>query len=334
MKKLRSQEEIMAKWLPGAKPLVSIRCTTFNQEKYIAECIEGFLIQETDFPFEVCIHEDASKDSTASIVREYEAKYPKIIKTIYETENQWSKQDGSFTRIVTSMLTSKYVAMCEGDDFWIDPFKLQKQVDFLESHSDYSMVFHDAVIKNEPGVANNDSIYPKLFNRDYNATELFEKWTVPTASIVCHRKIFDIKIKHSEKVLNGDIFLVERCAHYGKVRCINQKMSVYRRQPNGVTWDKKIQEDRQKKYPEHYKAIKENFPLIKKSVIDTQICIALHEAVKHVSIATALSYIIESFFLSPCGFFKSIQKKIIYELNKSRQHPLTKSTTLNKHSDS
>ena len=188
---LRSEEEIMAKWPPNAEPLVCIRCTTFKQERYIADCLEGFLIQETNFPFEVCIHDDASPDRTADIIREYEAKYPHIIKPLYETENQWSKNDGSFTRIVAGMLTRKYIAMCEGDDYWTDPHKLQTQIDFLESHPDYSLTFHDAEIKNEPGVEPTDSVYPQMEDRDYSATELFKNWTVPTASMIYRRKILD-----------------------------------------------------------------------------------------------------------------------------------------------
>ena len=93
----RAQDEVTAKWSANEKPLVSIRCTAFNHEKFIAQCLEGFLIQETDFPFEVCIHDDASSDNTAKIIREYAEKYPKIIKPLIETENQYSKnENGQF----------------------------------------------------------------------------------------------------------------------------------------------------------------------------------------------------------------------------------------------
>ena len=104
---LRTQDEITAKWPKNAEPLVCIRCTAFNQEKFIAQCLEGFLIQETDFPFEVIAHDDASRDRTGEIIREYAAKYPKIIKPYIETENQWSKNDGTFTRIMDSLTTRK-----------------------------------------------------------------------------------------------------------------------------------------------------------------------------------------------------------------------------------
>ncbi len=309
MNKLRSQEEIMAKWQPNVKPLVSIRCTTFNQEKYIAECIEGFLIQETDFPFEVCVHDDASKDSTASIVREYEAKYPKIIKTIYETENQWSKQDGSFTRVVTSMLTSKYVAMCEGDDYWVDPQKLQIQVEFLENNPEYSMTFHDAIIKNEPGVPEKLDVYPSMEDRDYTATEMFAKWTVPTASMIYRREVLDFKLKDPDAVLNGDIYLVEKCAAMGKVRCFNKKMSVYRRQPSGVTWDSSRKIKRLLAYPRHYEGLRDSFPKIDRRLINRSICSAYFNTLPYLPFARKIGCIFKAVKISPKYFVKLVCRR-------------------------
>lgn len=306
---LRTQEEIMAKWPKDAKPLVSIRCTAFRQEKYIAQCLEGFLIQETDFPFEVCVHDDASPDRTADIIREYEAKYPKIIKPLYETENQWSKNDGSFTRVVTAMLTGKYIAMCEGDDYWIDPHKLQTQIDFLESHPDYSMTFHDAEIKNEPGVEPVDSVYPQMEDRDYTATELFEKWTIPTASMVYRREVIDFPIKNPLNILNGDIFLAEKCAHTGKIRCFNKKMSAYRRQPGGVTWDKSKQIQRIKEYPAHFMELKRNFPKINSRIISRAICWAMANAWDYIDAKTKIYYFFKGMTLAPRTFLKKLYRK-------------------------
>lgn len=305
----KTQEEIMAKWDPNAEPLVSIRCIAFKQEKYIAECIEGFLIQETDFPFEICIHDDASPDRTADIIREYEAKYPRIIKALYETENQWSKQDGSFTRVVTSMLTGKYVAMCEGDDYWIDPHKLQTQIDFLESHPDYSLTFHDAEIRNEPGVETTDSVYPPMEDRDYSATELFEKWTAPTASMVYLRKILDYPIKNPFNILNGDIFLIEKGAHSGKIRCFNKKMSVYRRQPSGVTWDQSKKIQRLKEYPAHLMELKRNFPKINRRVINRHICVTFVNAWDYIDTRTKLYYFFKGISLAPKTFLRRLYRK-------------------------
>lgn len=134
--------------------LVAINCIAYNHEPYIRECLEGFVMQKTNFKFVAIVHDDASTDKTADIIREYEAKYPEIIKPIYETENQYSKKDGSLRRIMNAAVEAtgaKYVAMCEGDDYWTDPYKLQKQVDFLEEHEECQMCCSDAVILTSNG---------------------------------------------------------------------------------------------------------------------------------------------------------------------------------------
>lgn len=140
----RTQEEIMRKWPKECdNPLVSICCTTYNHEKYITNTLDGFLIQNTDFPFEVIVHDDASTDCTANIIRKYEIKYPRIIKPIYEKENQYSKKDDSIFRIILPYLKGKYVAFCEGDDYWCCPNKLTKQVYALEQHPECSICTHN-----------------------------------------------------------------------------------------------------------------------------------------------------------------------------------------------
>lgn len=122
--------------------MLTIRCITYNHEPYIRQCLEGFVMQKTNFRFEAIVHDDASTDGTADIIREFADKYPGIIKPIFETENQYSKHDGSIRRIMDAHTHGKYVAICEGDDYWTDPLKLQKQVDFMEGHPDHSLCFH------------------------------------------------------------------------------------------------------------------------------------------------------------------------------------------------
>ncbi|MFA7081586.1 MAG: glycosyltransferase [Bacteroidales bacterium] len=125
-------------------PLVSIICITYNHESYIRNCLDGFINQITNFNIEILIHDDASLDNTVNIIKEYEQKYPGIIKPIYQIENQFSKIGYQFIEnLIFSRAKSKYIAFCEGDDYWIDPLKLQKQVDFLEANNDYGLVFSD-----------------------------------------------------------------------------------------------------------------------------------------------------------------------------------------------
>lgn len=122
--------------------VVSIQCLVYNHEPYLRQCLDGFVMQETNFPFEAIVHDDCSTDGSAAIIREYAEAYPDIIKPIYETENQYSKGDGSLDRIMREVISpsSKYIAICEGDDYWTDPYKLQKQVDYMEAHPECGLV--------------------------------------------------------------------------------------------------------------------------------------------------------------------------------------------------
>lgn len=124
-------------------PLLSIQCLVYNHEPFLRQCLDGFVMQQTTFPFEAIVHDDASTDGSAAIIREYAEKYPDIIKPIYETENQYHKHDASIGRAIRAVMhpDTKYIAECEGDDYWTDPLKLQKQVDILETHPDCTIVF-------------------------------------------------------------------------------------------------------------------------------------------------------------------------------------------------
>lgn len=299
----RTQDEIMENWpKEWDSPLVSVRCITYNHEPYIAQALDGFLNQETTFPFEIIVHDDASTDKTADIIREYEAKYPKIIKPIYEIENQFSKYDGSLGRIMKNACKGKYFAYCEGDDYWTDPNKLQMQIDWLESHPDYAMCFHRSKIIKEleiPCGLKCDSIE----NRDYSATELFQEWIVPTASICIRKETLSYPIKNPENILNGDIILIEKAAHTGKVRGFKNIMAAYRVQSNSVTNDPKQRRARLKKLPKHYKVIKDNFPLIEKKVINKMLFNSYIWQWKDDNYN--INWQIKAFFTYPVYFFKN-----------------------------
>lgn len=125
-------------------PLVSICCITYNHAQFIRKCLDGFLMQKTDFPIEILIHDDCSTDGTTEIIREYEAKYPDLIFPLYEEENQYQQgKAGEIDFYNYRRARGKYIAYCEGDDYWTDPLKLQKQVDFMEANPEYSVCFHD-----------------------------------------------------------------------------------------------------------------------------------------------------------------------------------------------
>lgn len=128
----------------GKDITVSVLCQTYNHEEYIAECLQSLVSQKVNFHYEILVHDDASTDNTANIVRQFEKEYPEIIKPIYQKVNQWSLGNKVFTGIQLPRCTGKYIAVCEGDDYWTDLFKLQKQVDLLESEEGIGLVYTKA----------------------------------------------------------------------------------------------------------------------------------------------------------------------------------------------
>ena len=128
-------------------PLVSICCLTYNHARFIRKCLDGFLMQQTDFPIEILIHDDCSTDGTIEIIQEYTAKYPELIFPLYEEENQYSRGGaGKMDLYNYRRARGKYIAYCEGDDYWTDPLKLQNQVDFMEANPEYSVCFHECTV--------------------------------------------------------------------------------------------------------------------------------------------------------------------------------------------
>lgn len=219
--------------------LVSIRCAVYNHEPFLRQCLDGFVMQKTNFRYEAIVHDDASTDDSANIIREYAEKYPDIIKPILEIENQYSKRDGSLMRIMTEACRGKYFASCEGDDYWTDPLKLQKQVDYLETHPDCMLCFTNAIIHWEDDSGRPDRLFaPQLEERDYEGHEMTEDWITPTASFLYRRSVCDSDFYRNlsnvpQMRIVGDIPLVLTCKHLGAVHALKDVTCVYRRQPNG-----------------------------------------------------------------------------------------------------
>ncbi|MEG1580715.1 MAG: glycosyltransferase [Bacteroidaceae bacterium] len=120
---------------------VSVLCTAYNHAPYLKQCLDGFVMQKTNFRFEVIINDDASTDDSASIIAQYEANYPDLIKPIYQKVNQYSQKIDLYQTILFPKMKGQYVAICEGDDYWTDPYKLQKQVDILDAEKECVLVY-------------------------------------------------------------------------------------------------------------------------------------------------------------------------------------------------
>jgi len=226
--------------MEDSNPVVSICCITYNQEKYIRDTIEGFLVQETSFPIEIIIHDDCSTDKTADIIQEYVDKYPKLIKPIYQKENQYSQGKKIFP-IVFAPARGKYIAICEGDDYWTDPGKLKRQVDFLEMNSEYVMMAENAIDDNLKN--GTKKIFSRLPERDIDIWELLGDRSFTTASVL-FRNLGDKIIPRGDA--SGDTILWCHLSTLGKIRYLENVSSVYRRHHQGVTagdliqWSKKM----------------------------------------------------------------------------------------------
>lgn len=217
-------------------PCVSICCITYNHAPFIRQCLDGFMMQRTSFPIEVLVHDDASTDGTQDIIREYEAKYPDVIKPIYQKENQYSK--GVKVNLVYnySRAKGKYIALCEGDDYWTDPYKLQKQVDFLESHPDYVMCSHKWDEYMEDG-NHFDFAHPVEvgeYGKTYDLDDFIHgAWFFQPLTVMYRRSALEACHLSDYKRMK-DITLLYALLKQGKGCCISDVMAVYRVHSNGV----------------------------------------------------------------------------------------------------
>mgnify|MGYP002627242301 CR=1 FL=1 len=285
---------------------LSIFVVTYNQEKFIRQCLDSILMQTVNFDYEVIIGEDCSTDKTPDICDEYAARHSNI-HVFHHLKNLGLVKNWEF---VLNHCQGQYIAMIEGDDYWIDENKLQMQTDFLERNPEYTMCFHSAKILNELESVTNTDIYKKLENRDYSPSELFQSWTVPTAAIVMKKECLFYQCKDSN-FLYGDIKTVESCAHMGKIRGFHSDMSVYRIQQNGLTWDKSKDYQRFLKLPNHFKAVKNSFPLIHTALVNDKIVESyLLCALKCGNILQKILWCFMAFFTSPVAFGQNIKKYI------------------------
>ena len=223
---------------------VSVLCATYNHEDYLRETLDSFLAQKTDFPFEVLVNDDASTDGTAEILREYAGKYPEIIRPFYQEENLYSRRMNVYDLVFFPAARGKYIALCEGDDYWNDPEKLQRQADWLDAHPDYSACVHNSIgtFADQP-----DRV---LFAQDGDRDIPFEQvihgmsHAYHTSSILARREFIldppDYRNVAYEKGYFTDYAIGVRLSLEGKVRFLDRCMSVYRIGSNPSAWSRGV----------------------------------------------------------------------------------------------
>lgn len=216
-------------------PKVSVLCVTYNHEKFIRQTLEGFVMQKTSFLFEVLIHDDASTDKTVEIIEEYVTKYPKLFRTVFQTENQHSKGVIATVDILLPMAQGKYIAICEGDDYWCDESKLQKQFDYMEQHNECALCVHNTKIHYL-----NSDLPDALFHR-WNSLhvmsedDIFFGWNVHTTSYFMRKE--NMYRPKFARFWAGDYAMLTLNYDKGSIVSLPDVMSVYNaNNPAGITY--------------------------------------------------------------------------------------------------
>lgn len=221
--------------------MCSVVCLTYNQEAYIAKALDGFVMQKASFPIEVVVHDDASTDNTAAIVRQYEARYPQLFVCRYETENQYSKQGHTICNdVVIRDARGRYIALCEGDDYWIDANKLEKQVAFMETNPECSMSFHGARIDYADG-SRRSRVHRYGKQRIIGANEVIlgGGGFYMTCTAMFKREVFDEFPAFLANSPAGDLALALNAITKGTVGYIDEVMAVYSKWVPG-SWTRRL----------------------------------------------------------------------------------------------
>ncbi len=243
------------------KYMVGVRCMTYNQSAYITDAMNGFCIQQTSFPFLAIVMDDASTDGEQAVIEDY-IKGNFLLSDIscqkWETEearwlfaqhrensncyflviflkrNMYKQKQAKLELIKEWEDGCKYLALCEGDDYWTDPLKLQKQVDFLETHEEYSMCFHKVSVVYE-GEIKQEQLFERLQEGDYSAYDIYADWMVPTCTVVYRNS--PVPFESNSRIVFGDIFLWLQLAERGKIYCLDFVGGTYRRHEKGVSFN-------------------------------------------------------------------------------------------------
>ena len=246
----KTEKEIIEDWKSSYdKPLVSMCCIAYNHEKFIAQTLDSMLIQETDFPFEIIIRDDCSTDNTRIIIQDYAEKFPHIITIILETENQYSKGVNPLVPAYEKA-NGKYITILEGDDYWKDKLKLQKQVDFLEKNSEYILSYHNSIIvdENDHQISEKKNPSPK----DFTQEEMLSGEVFILTNTVMFRKVENISSEQLDNVLNGDMILWHLLGYHGKSKYQEDIIYAAYRVHSGGVWSSL---DEVKRFENHIKII-------------------------------------------------------------------------------
>lgn len=232
---LPTEDEIFANFQQTDNIVLTIVCLAFNHAKYIEQTLNGFLLQRTSFRYEIICHDDFSTDETRVILEKYKLTYPRLFHLIFPAENHFSKGRNPFIDNVLPHIRGRYIACCEGDDYWTDPNKLQLQLEFLEENEDFVVATHDVGLVSEENEVISQSCVIDCYKTDFSASDLKYGWAGPLTQAMVYRHIFLSYPPEFHKAHLGDVFLASLLGLHGKSKFIHQiQPSFYRIHDGGV----------------------------------------------------------------------------------------------------
>jgi glycosyltransferase involved in cell wall biosynthesis len=228
----RSEEAVVSTWDCDGPPVVSIICPTYNQRELLPDAINGFMAQITSFPFEVILQDDASADGTAALIRTYLTQYPRLMRARFHTENQF--RHGNRNRALLAMARGRYIASCDGDDYWINPYKLQRQYELMEAHPEWSACGGMTFIGSDC-IHVKELVRPSRHTDSYGPCDVIEHFFLHTSTRFVRADLWQQvgRIERPPFIRNGDQVQLVLLATVGSLGYLHEPLSFYRLHPGG-----------------------------------------------------------------------------------------------------
>lgn len=264
-----TEAEIMNTW-KNNNVVVSIDTLSYNHAKYISQCLDGLLKQRTNFAFEILVCDDASTDDTAKLIHEYEEKYPNIVVPLYQKENKYSKGIKMSATYQFPRAKGKYIAICEGDDYWIDENKLQMQVDFLEKNSEYGMCYTNFNIYYQNKKKFEYDLFTTQSEKFLKQYDSLEQWILKKGYIAPMTWVFRKSLIDNYDSMNscdGTYVLVAHFMANSKILCLDKTTATYRVLEESASHSKSLE----KLYKRHKNLREVQYKLIDKYNLDNSL---------------------------------------------------------------
>ncbi len=311
IEQLPTEAEIVSGWSEVDVPRVSICCITYSHESFISDAMGGFLIQQTNFPFEIIVHDDASTDGTAEVIRRYQQQYPTIVKSILQTANQYS-QGRKVLPIVMAEAGGEYIAFCEGDDYWTDPQKLSKQVAFLDKHPQYVICGHDAFAIDTDYQLVRESKFPRGRKDATPPQMVADRDILLSTNTYLFRKPIEPLPVEFYRIISADRFLVSWLSQFGGSKYLDSVLpNAYRVHQGGMWSSISESKTRQENNANLYFWLYRYFDRIGKRV-EARRCLERHQEMVAGYLGASL------FWRLPIYWLTRMFRAMVYRLNGTR----------------